>query len=152
VLKVTGKLVSKSLLKSGTSTRGPWQLVDFVIEKQMHGKKIPIAFIALGKQAEKLGTIQVKQRVTVYFFPHCTQFNNKWYSELKVLDIELYQKIQKTYNQKDAIEGTGAFSMEGYEDKHKETAAVKNDMAKDGKLDFDTVPKTGFDVNPLDEK
>lgn len=94
MLKLNGKLISKSLIKSGVSERGAWKLIEFVIQRTYNKKKITIAFTAIGKITELINSIEMKERITVTFIPDChySAKHNKHFTELKAIEVEKYVK------------------------------------------------------------
>jgi hypothetical protein len=110
MFNITGKLISRTLLKSGTNSFGTWRVIQFVVEKQYKGEKKKIPFIATGKNADFVNGINNKERVAVSFFPNSREHNNRLYVELKVISVEKDIKKKKWYNQIDAIEGKGDFA------------------------------------------
>ena len=94
MLKLNGRLISKSLIKSGVSEHGEWKIIEFVIERTYNRKKIKIAFTTGGKRAELVNSIEYKERITVTFIPSCfySEKHNKHFTELKAIEIEKYVK------------------------------------------------------------
>jgi hypothetical protein len=90
VLSITGRIVSKSLIKSGESSFGKWQIIQFVIEKTYAKKKMKIAFTAKGKWADFVNTLPHRERLRIEFFPDCFFYekNAKYGTELRVISIE----------------------------------------------------------------
>jgi len=97
MLTISGRIKSKNILKSGVSEKGEWKIIEFSIAKQYNEEQLQIAFVALGKVAEIVDTMPLKRKVTINFLPKCKMFNNKWYTELKVLTIEDWKK-KEPYN------------------------------------------------------
>ncbi len=99
MFKVNGRLVSKSLIKSGVSERGAWQIIEFVITRTFNKKKYKLAFTAFGKKADLVNNIEYKERITVTFVPDCffSEKHTKHFTELKVIDVEKYVK-KKMYD------------------------------------------------------
>ncbi len=94
MLKLNGRLVSKSLIKSGESEFGKWKIIEFVIQRTFKKEKIKIAFTANGKNADLINSIDYKERITVTFIPKCNYVEkyNKHFTELKAIEIEKYVK------------------------------------------------------------
>lgn len=97
MLKLTGRIIAKTLIKEGESSYGKWQLVQFIIVKQHNKEKKKIVFTALGKIANQVQDIQLKERITVYFEPKCNEYNNRWFTELKATEVVKYIKKDKTW-------------------------------------------------------
>jgi len=112
MLKLTGNLIAKSLIKEGEGEYGKWQLIQFIISKQHQKKKKKIVFTAIGKISKKITEIKLKDRIVVYFFPECKEYNGKFYTELKVYDVEIYVSKKKMYEyigNKSSLDGFNNF-------------------------------------------
>lgn len=92
---VTGKIVSKSLVKSGVSEKGAWKMITFLIEKTKHKKKIKIPFVAKGKLAEKVSEIVLGQRITIQFYIFGREHGGNYYPNVVATDVEKYVKKPK---------------------------------------------------------
>ena len=106
MLKITGKLIAKSLILEGENKYGHWQLVQIIIEKQMNRKKKKIVFTCFGNVANAANDIIVNQRVTILFEPACN-YNEKykrWFTELQAKQIEIYVKKPKWNGNSDDTE------------------------------------------------
>jgi len=95
MFKTIGRIKSKNLLKSGVSEKGEWKLMEFTIQKTFNREPIEVAFVAIGKMAELVDRYKKGKKVVIYFFPKCKNWKGKWYTELKVLEIEDYVKKPK---------------------------------------------------------
>jgi hypothetical protein len=96
VQRITGRFVSKSLIKSGESEFGKWKIINFLIEKTYNKKKYKIYFVAKGKWADFVETIPVKERITIHYIPECKEYApNKWATDLKAIEIEKYVPAKK---------------------------------------------------------
>lgn len=97
MLRITGKLIAKSLLLEGNNNYGKWQLVQIIIEKQINRKKKKIVFTCFGNVANTANDIIINQRITILFEPACNynEKYNRWFTELKAKQIELYVKKPK---------------------------------------------------------
>lgn len=90
MLKLTAKLIGKSLLKEGGQENNKWQMITFIVQKQ-HKKKVEkIAFIAYNDVARCVLNIPLKQRITIKFVPKCKEHNEIWYTNLKATEVEKY--------------------------------------------------------------
>lgn len=88
MFRVTGRLTSKSLIKEGKSSFGDWQLVEFIIQKQYRKEKIKLVFVSFGKVARTVQDMALKERITIKFYPKCKEYNGKWYTELKAVEVD----------------------------------------------------------------
>ena len=99
MLKVTGKIHLKYKMITGVSAKGAYRLIEFVVYKQYNGDKIPLLFVAHGNMADKVEAMPMKKKVVIQFLPKCTEKNGKWYTDLKVLDIQDWTKKEPYNNQ-----------------------------------------------------
>lgn len=92
MLKLTGRLNSKSLIKSGTNEFGTWQIIEFTIKKSYRRKKTLIAFKAFGKRADIINSIEIKEKIVVEFLPECkySEKHGRYFTELKTIDVYKY--------------------------------------------------------------
>jgi len=88
MFRVTGRLASKSLIKEGKSSHGDWQLVEFIIQKQYRKEKIKLVFVSFGKVARTIQDMALKEKISIRFYPKCKEYNGKWYTELKAVEVE----------------------------------------------------------------
>jgi len=95
---ISGRLISKSLLREGTNKHGTWQLVEFVIQKQYKKKKTKIAFVAFGKVARFVQECPLKERIKVHFYPKCDKYKDKYYTELKAEEVEKWVSKRQIEN------------------------------------------------------
>lgn len=103
MLELNGRLVSKSLIKSGVSQHGEYRIIEFVIERTYNKKKIKVAFTAVNKKADLVNDISFKERIKVTFVPSCfySEKHNKHFTELKAIEVEKYvpkNKVDIYYN------------------------------------------------------
>lgn len=101
MLKLSGQLVSKSLIKSGVGEFGEWKIIQFAIKKTYNKKKIIIVFTAKGKNADLINSIEFKEKITVRFIADCKYIEkyNRYFTELKAIDVQKFvpQKNQDVY-------------------------------------------------------
>ncbi len=90
--KIIGKLVGKSLVKTGISENGNWSLVNFFIEKTHDKKKIKIIFTAMGKKVAFIDSLVIGERLSIQYFPKCKERNGYWNTELIVIDVVKHVK------------------------------------------------------------
>jgi len=88
MFKVTGRLTGKSLLKEGKGKWGDWQLVEFMIQKQYKKEKIKIVFVSFGNVAKTIQNTALKEKIIIKFYPKCKEYNGKWYTELKAVEVD----------------------------------------------------------------
>lgn len=87
-LEITGKLVSKLPLQSGTSSKGNnWQKQEFVIETtEQYPKKICANL--WGDKADQLNQFNIGDDIKVSFDLESREFNGRWYTDVKAWKIE----------------------------------------------------------------
>lgn len=106
---ITAKLVSKSLLKEGESEHGKWVMLTFIVEKQYKKKKRKFAFIAYNNVAKKIISTPKNERITINFYPECREYENKWYTNLRVFEVEKWISKRKM---KDSLQVGGESLLE----------------------------------------
>lgn len=92
---ITARLTGKSILKTGTSDNGDWELIQFMVEKQYRKVKRKFIFVAFNKIGKMVMDIPLKERITVRFELDCKEYSNKWYTSLKAIEVEKYVSIKK---------------------------------------------------------
>lgn len=90
MLTISGRLISKSTLKSGDGEFGKWQVLQFVIVKTYAKKKVKIAFSARGKWADFINDVPKNEKLRIEFLPDCfySEKNYRYYTELKIISVE----------------------------------------------------------------
>ena len=88
-LEITGKLIQKLPMQSGTSARtgSSWQKQEFVIET---GDQFPRKICAnlWGDKADQLNQYNIGDMMKVSFDLESREFNGKWYTDVKAWKIE----------------------------------------------------------------
>lgn len=88
-MEITGKLIQKLTMQSGTSARtgNTWQKQEFVIET---GDQFPKKICAnlWGDKADQLNQFNIGDMVKVSFDLESREFNGKWYTDVKAWKIE----------------------------------------------------------------
>src|SRR3954469_19317222 len=91
MLKITGKLISKSIMKTGDNAFGKWRIITFILEKTYNKKKYKMMFVAKGKWADFANDIIPKERVTIHFIVDSKEYApGKWGTDLQAIEIEKY--------------------------------------------------------------
>lgn len=86
-MEVSGKIIQILPEQTGTSARGEWSRQDFIIEtNEQYPKKICIS--NWGKKAD-LGAAPVGTEVTCHINIESREFNNRWYTDVKVWKMEI---------------------------------------------------------------
>lgn len=92
-----GKLVAKSLYRSGLTPNGAWKAVEFLIEKTRKGEKYKTPFIAKGRLAERVMNMNINDRIEIEFWIsgwHSDK-SNRWFPNLNVIDVRKWVKKPK---------------------------------------------------------
>jgi hypothetical protein len=88
-MEITGKLIKVLPTQSGQSERGEWQRNGFVIETEGEYPR-KVAFMAFGD--DRVRTVQSLvpgSTVKVNFQPNSREYQDRWYTELKVTKVEV---------------------------------------------------------------
>jgi hypothetical protein len=87
-LEITGTLIQKLQVQSGSSARGEWQKQEFVIETMdNYPKKVCMNVWGADKVAE-LATIREGEVLKISFNPESREYNQRWYTDLRAWKIE----------------------------------------------------------------
>jgi hypothetical protein len=85
-LEIKGKVVSILPEQSGQGKNGSWIKQDFVIETEEQFPK-KVCFSAWGDKASDIKKLKSGESVTVSFNVESREFNNKWYTDLRIWKI-----------------------------------------------------------------
>jgi hypothetical protein len=86
-LELEAKLIKIFPEKSGDGKNGRWVKQEFLVEtKETYPKKI--FFSAWGDKAEGIKNLSVGDTIKISFFAESREFNEKYYTDLKVWKIE----------------------------------------------------------------
>jgi len=86
-LEISGRVVQLLPEQTGTGKNGQWTKHDFIIET---GEQYPrkVCFSAWGDKAGLVKSLQQGAFVKVSFNIESREFNNRWYTDLRVWKIE----------------------------------------------------------------
>lgn len=88
MLKIDGKLIKNLAVTRGESERGTWARGGFVIESFGDYPKT-VAFTTFGEERVKMTEgMTAGTPVEVRFLPESREFNGKWYTECKAIDVK----------------------------------------------------------------
>lgn len=95
-LNITGKLIQKLPLLSGTSKTGNnWQKQEFVIETiESYPKKICANL--WGDRIDQLNAFNIGDLITISFDLESREFNGRWYTDVKAWKIALPAAMPQT--------------------------------------------------------
>jgi len=89
--KIIGRLIHKSLVKSGKGEFGEWKIINFVVEKTFQKKKYKALFVAKGKWATFVESIPYKERIVVHYVIESKEYApSKWGTDLRAIEIDKY--------------------------------------------------------------
>ncbi len=86
-MDVTGIIVKKLPVQSGTSANGPWQKQEFVIQTEDQYPK-NICFSLWGQRVDDLSRYNENERVKVFFDVSSREYQERWYTDLRAWRIE----------------------------------------------------------------
>jgi uncharacterized protein DUF3127 len=85
--QVTGRIIKMLPLQTGVGRNGAWVKQDFVIETtEQYPKKVCLS--TWGDKASNMDSYHPGEVVKVSFNPESREYNDKWFTELKVWKIE----------------------------------------------------------------
>lgn len=85
--QVSGKIIKILPLQTGSGKNGQWAKVEFVIETQdQYPKKVCLS--TWGDKASNMDSYSEGEKVTVHFNPESREYNDKWFTELRVWKME----------------------------------------------------------------
>jgi hypothetical protein len=86
-MEITGRIIQKLDLQTGTSTKGPWQKQDFIIEtNDKFPKKVCITGWA--EKVDELKRYNINDAVKLSVNVESREFNGRWYTDIKFWKIE----------------------------------------------------------------
>ena len=85
--QITGKITKRLNVETGEGRNGTWEKVTFVITTNDQYPK-DVAFEAWNDKVQEVNKLQKGQLVTVHYDPQSREYNEKWYTSLRVWKIE----------------------------------------------------------------
>lgn len=86
-LEITGRLIQKLPMQSGTSARGNWQKQEFVIETEdQYPRKICANL--WGDKIDMLNQFNEGDRIRMLFEIESREFNGRWYTDVRPWKLE----------------------------------------------------------------
>lgn len=86
-MELVGKVKEISPMESGTSEKGAWQKQTIVIVTLEQNPQF-VAFTAMGRRLEEVGKCSIGQIVRVRFGVSSRKFQDKWFSDLQLWEIQ----------------------------------------------------------------
>jgi len=86
-LEIEGKLIIILPEQTGEGKNGKWVKQDFVLEIE---DKFPkkVCFSSWGDKADELKKLKIGEKLKVSFNAESREFNQKWYTDLRIWKIE----------------------------------------------------------------
>lgn len=85
--EIQGSVIKLLKEQSGEGKFGRWQKQEFVIEtKDQYPKKV--CFAAWGDKVDVVKNLKPGEVITISFNPESREYNERWYTELKVWKID----------------------------------------------------------------
>jgi hypothetical protein len=95
-LEITGSLITKLQVQSGSSTRGEWQKQEFVIETQeTYPRKVCMNVWGADKVSE-LASFREGDLLKISFNIESREYNQRWYTDIRAWRIEKADKEGST--------------------------------------------------------
>lgn len=86
-MEITGKLFKVMPMQSGTGKNGEWRKQDFVLEVPgTYPKKV--AMTVWSERTQELQALALGQEIKAFFDVESREYNERWYTDLKVWKIE----------------------------------------------------------------
>ncbi len=86
-MDITGKLIRILPEQRGESARGPWVRGGFVIETSDTYPR-QVAFTTFGEdRLAMINSLQLGAMVTVAFSPESREYNERWYTDLRCINV-----------------------------------------------------------------
>lgn len=94
-MDIEGRIVRKLNVQSGTSSRGPWEKQEFIVEYQEGNFPTQVCMNVWGSEKVKdLGRFQVGDKVRISFNLSSREFQGRWYTDVRAWRIELAEAPQ----------------------------------------------------------
>lgn len=94
-LSITGRLIKVLPRQTGDGAKGKWFKQEFAIETlDQYPKKV--CFSAWGDHCDLIADLKKDEEVTVSFNVESHEYNERWYTELKIWKVVRAQKKEKT--------------------------------------------------------
>lgn len=86
-MELSGKLIKKQPLQTGTGKNGEWKKQEFIIEVPgTYPKKI--ALVAWGDKANEILNMELGQEIKASIDIESREYNERWYTDVKAWKIE----------------------------------------------------------------
>ena len=86
-MELVGKITEIGQIESGSSDKGPWQKQTIVLITLEQNPQY-VAFTAMGRRLEEVQKVSMGQVVRVRFGVSSRKFQDRWFSDLQLWQIE----------------------------------------------------------------
>jgi len=97
--KVKGRVVDILQLQTGSSSRGEWKKLDFVLEVPDDQFPKKICFTLFNDKTEMIKEADKNREVEVSFSLEGREYNGKWYHNVNAFRIDRLEKAESTSDQ-----------------------------------------------------
>ena len=94
-LEITGTLISKLAVQTGSSARGEWQKQEFVIETADNFPKKVCLNVWGPEKVSELSGYREGEVLKISFNAESREFNQRWYTDLRAWKIERAEQGSK---------------------------------------------------------
>lgn len=104
-MELTGKLIEKLELKSGTSQTGKqWQKLQFVLQEKSVKFPNKIACMTFNTDViQFINDTTIGTDVTIAFQPKSREYNGSWYTDIQVFSAEINKQSDVVIDAKDIL-------------------------------------------------
>lgn len=85
-MEITGKLIRKNAPLTGQSAKGQWKKQEIIIETE--GTYPKTVCLMIWNDKVDIDRIEIGQTIKAYVEPESREFNNKWYTDIKIWKLE----------------------------------------------------------------
>ena len=97
-MDIIGSIIKKMPVQTGEGSKGPWQKQEFVIQTDEQFPKT-VCFSTWGQRVDDLGNFNENDKVKVFFDINSREYNNRWYTDLRMWRIESADGSSQTSGQ-----------------------------------------------------
>ena len=94
--KVKGRVVDIMQLQTGSSARGEWKKLDFLLEVPDDQFPKKICFTLFNDKTEMIKETDKSREVEVSFNLEAREYNGKWYHNVNAFRIDRVEKAEST--------------------------------------------------------
>jgi len=90
-LNIEGRVIQITPIQKGEGSRGTWKK-RFVVVETIETFSRKIAFLAWNEKAEMLDKLKVGQRVNINFSIESRLFNDRWYTDARLISLKIIKE------------------------------------------------------------